>query len=67
MHQRSGGWRNLVVALIALPQRTAFNWPIPAASTTRAAKVFWPSALPKIAHTRLLIGEPLAEPPQGLG
>jgi hypothetical protein len=30
-------------------------------------KAFWPSALPKIAHTRLLIGEPFAEPPQGLG
>ena len=25
MHQRSGGWRNLVIALIALPQRTASN------------------------------------------
>jgi hypothetical protein len=67
MHQRSRGWRNLVVTLIALPQCTAFNRPIPAASTTRAVKGFWPSALPKIAHTRLLIGEPLAEPPQGLG
>ena len=67
MHQRSGGWRNLVVALIALSQRTTFNRPIPAASTTRAAKVFWPSAFPKIAHTRLLIGEPIAEPPQCLG
>ena len=67
MHQRSGSWRNLVVALIALPQCTAFNRPIPAASTTRAAKGFWPSTLPKIAHTCLLVGEPLAEPPQGLG
>ena len=52
MHRRSGGWRNLVVALIALPQGAAFNRPIPAASTTRAAKGFWPSALPKdSAHT----------------
>ena len=25
MHQRSGGWRNLVIALIALRQRTASN------------------------------------------
>ena len=67
MHQGSGGWRNLVVTLIALPQCTAFNRPIPAASTTRAAKAFWPSALPKITHTPLLIGKPIAEPPQGLG
>ena len=52
MHQRSGGWRNLVVALIALPQCTAFNRPIPTASTTRAAKGSWPIGSPKdSAHT----------------
>jgi len=54
------------VTLIALPQCTAFNRP-PAASTTRTAKAFWPPPHPKIARTRLLIGEPIAEPLKVLG
>jgi hypothetical protein len=54
------------VTLVASRQGTAFNPPIPAASTTPAPK---PSGhrLSSRACTHLLIGEPIAEPPQGLG